>query len=63
LVLPDVEMPTNIKDFLMIQLGFAFYWIKKSRRTGMWSNDQFVKKWKIQCYHFFLGGSSFAYIY
>jgi hypothetical protein len=25
LVLPDVEMPTNIKDFLMIQLGFAFY--------------------------------------
>jgi hypothetical protein len=29
LELPDVELPKNIKNFLMIELGFAFYEIKK----------------------------------
>jgi hypothetical protein len=29
LALPDVEMPKNIKNFLMIQLGFALNRVKK----------------------------------
>jgi hypothetical protein len=30
LVLPNVEMPANTKDFLMIKLGFALYLLKKN---------------------------------